>query len=50
MTGNPLFCIVLLGILGGKFMSAAIAYVLIMGGAIAVAYGLFFAFRAIKLI
>lgn len=50
MNAYPLFCIVLLGILGEKFMASAIAYFLLVGGAIAVAYGLFFVFRSIKLI
>lgn len=31
-------------------MSAVVSYFLIVGGAIALAYGLFFTFRAIKLI
>lgn len=50
MNGAALFCIVLLGLSGAKLMGSVITYLVLVGGAIGVAFGLYTAFRAIKLI
>lgn len=50
MTRVPLFCIVLLGTFGENRMTSVIVYFVLVGGAIATAFGLYTFFRSIKLI